>query len=152
MPVVTNTIEIAAAPRAVFALISDLRNEPRWKPDCRAVTKLDDGPIGLGTRYRASWKGSPELTVECVAFDPPRSWTNTNGGPLSIRSTFTIAATATGSVLTSTFAVEPHGLGQLMAPMFIRKMAREIPRHLATIKTILESADTTSPAAPEPAQ
>jgi Polyketide cyclase / dehydrase and lipid transport len=139
MSVVSNVIEIAADHRAVFAFVSDLRNEPRWNPDCRAVTKLDDGPVGLGARYRANWKGSPELIVECVAYDAPHSWTNTNGGPISIRSTFTITATAAGSMLSSTFAVEPHGVGKLVAPMFTRKMKRAIPQHLATIKSILES-------------
>jgi uncharacterized protein YndB with AHSA1/START domain len=147
MPVLTNTIEIAADREAVFALVSDLRHEPRWNPDCRSVTKLDDGPIGVGTRYRAHWKGSPELTVECVAYDAPRTWTNTNGGPLSIRSTFVVEPTATGSVLSTEFTVEGHGVGRLMAPMFARRMAQLIPQHLAAIKTILESAEAASESA-----
>ena len=142
MTVMSNAIDIAADHETVFAFVSDLRNEPRWNPECRAVTKLDDGPAGLGARYRASWKGSPELIVECVAFDAPTSWTNTNGGPISIRSTFTVTPTATGSVLTSSFAVEPHGVGRLIAPLFVRKMRRTIPRHLATIKTLLETSST----------
>jgi hypothetical protein len=142
--VVTNSVEIAADAETVFAFVSDLRNEPRWNPECRAITKLDSGPVGLGTRYRAHWKGSPELTVECVAFEAPRGWTNVNGGPLSIRSTFTIEPCPVGSILTSTFAVEPHGVGRLFAPMFARKMAKAIPQHLAMIRTILESTTTAS--------
>jgi len=142
MPLVSNTIEIAADPETVFAFVSDLRNEPRWNPDCRAVTKLDDGPVGLGARYRANWKGSPELVVECVAYDAPRTWTNTNGGPIAITSTFTVIPTATGSTLTSAFSVEPHGVGRLIAPLFTRKMSRLIPVHLATIRSLLESRAT----------
>jgi polyketide cyclase/dehydrase/lipid transport protein len=145
MPSLTNTIEIAADHEAVFAFVSDLRNETRWNPDCRAVTKLSDGPIGLGARYRASWKGSPELIVECVAYDAPRSWTNTNGGPISITSTFTITPTATGSTLTSVFVIEPHGLGVAFAPLFRQKMSRAIPRHLATIKALLEGRAAAAP-------
>jgi len=144
--VVTNSVEIAADAETVFAFVSDLRNEPRWNPQCRAVTKLDSGPVGLGTRYRAVWKGSPELTVECVAFEAPRGWTNVNGGPLSIRSTFTVGPCAAGSILTSTFTVEPHGIGRLFAPMFTRRMARAIPHHLATIRSLLESTTTASEA------
>ena len=146
MSVVTNSVEIAADAETVFAFVSDLRNEPRWNPECRAITKLDSGPVGLGTRYRAHWKGSPELTVECVAFEAPRGWTNVNGGPLSIRSTFTVEPCPAGSILSSTFAVEPHGVGRLVAPMFVRKMAKAIPQHLATIRAILESTTTTSEA------
>ena len=146
MPAVNSTVEIAADAEAVFAFASDLRNEPRWNPDCRAVTKLDDGPVGVGARYRAKWKGSPELIVECVAYDKPRSWTNVNGGPISIRSAFTVTPTATGSVLASYFAVQPHGIGKLFAPMFVRKMRRAIPGHLAAVRAILESTTTTTPA------
>ena len=145
MSVVTNSVEIAADVETVFAFVSDLRNETRWNPECRSVTKLDSGPVGLGTRYRAHWRGSPELTVECVAFDAPRGWTNVNGGPLSIRSTFTVEGSTAGSILTSTFAIEPHGIGRLFAPMFARRMAKAIPQHLATIRAILESTT----AAPE---
>jgi Polyketide cyclase / dehydrase and lipid transport len=142
MSLMTNTIEIVTDPATAFAFVSDLRNEPRWNPECRSVTKLDDGPVGLGTRYEASWKGSPNLIVECVAYDPPRSWTNLNGGPLSIRSTFTVTPTPNGSLLTSAFFVEPHGAGRLIAPMFIRRMKRLIPQHLAAMKAILESTTT----------
>jgi len=144
--VVTNSVEIAADAETVFAFVSDLRNEPRWNPECRAITKLDEGPVGLGTRYRAHWKGSPELTVECVAFEAPRGWTNVNGGPLSIRSTFTVQPSAAGAILTSTFEFEPHGVGRLVGPMFVRKMTRAIPQHLATIRAILESTTTASDA------
>jgi hypothetical protein len=139
MTVVTSTIDIASEANSVFAFVSDLRNETRWNADCRSVTKLDDGPVGLGARYRANWKGSPELIVECVAFDPPRSWTNTNGGPIAITSTFTVAPTAGGCTLTSSFAVKPSGMGRLFAPIFVRKMKGMIPQHLATIKKILET-------------
>jgi hypothetical protein len=146
MPVLTGSIEIAADRGAVFAFASDLRNELRWNPECEAVTKLDDGPVTLGARFRARWKGSPELVVECVAYDPPTSWTYTNGGVLAMKSTFTVTPTPTGSMLTVAFGVEPHGVGVLFAPLFVRRMRRAVPHRLAAIKALLEQRTATAAA------
>ena len=40
------------------------RAELEWNPRCRAMEKLTDGPVGVGTRYRAKWKGSPHVELE----------------------------------------------------------------------------------------
>jgi hypothetical protein len=139
MPVLTNSIEIASEASTVFAFASDLRNEPQWNPECLAVTKVTEGPVGLGARYRAKWKGSPELVVECVAYDAPRTWTSTNGGPISITATFTVTPKDSGAILSTAFNIEPRGIGRLFARAFVRRMTQLIPENLAAIKGILEA-------------
>ena len=37
----------------VFDFVADERNEPRYNPKMRLAEKISDGPIGLGTRFRA---------------------------------------------------------------------------------------------------
>lgn len=139
MPVLKSTIDIAADPERVFELVSDVRNEPVWNPDCLHVNLVGDGPIGLGTRYTAQWKGTPELLVECVAYEAPTSWTNVSGGPLSIRTTFTVTPTPSGCRLSNVFEIQPHGLGWLMAPLFVRSIKRVTPAHLEATRSWLES-------------
>ena len=41
------------APEEVFDFVADERNEPRYNPKMRLAEKISDGPIGLGTRFRA---------------------------------------------------------------------------------------------------
>jgi uncharacterized membrane protein len=37
----------------VFDFVADERNEPRYNPQMISVEQLSDGPIGLGTQFRA---------------------------------------------------------------------------------------------------
>jgi uncharacterized protein YndB with AHSA1/START domain len=43
------SIDIAAPPARVWGLLSDLRNMPRWSPQCRK-TFVRGGPIGQGSK------------------------------------------------------------------------------------------------------
>lgn len=65
---------IHRSPEDVFEFCSDLRSELQWNPKVKYIEKLTDGPVGVGTRYRARWANSGLTTVEVVAFDRPRSW------------------------------------------------------------------------------
>lgn len=49
---------IAAPASEVWAVISDLSGTPGWAGSghSRSITKVTDGPIGVGTRYRSSEK------------------------------------------------------------------------------------------------
>jgi hypothetical protein len=42
----------------VFDYCSDLRSELQWNPKVKYVQKLTEGPVGVGTRYRAQWSNS----------------------------------------------------------------------------------------------
>ena len=64
----TETV-IRRSPEEVFDFCSDLRSELRWNPKAKYVEKLTDGPVGVGTRYRARWANSGPTTVEVVQFD-----------------------------------------------------------------------------------
>ena len=46
-----NTIRIDRPIAEVFAFLSDLENIPKWNYYVLTVTKISDGPIGIGTMY-----------------------------------------------------------------------------------------------------
>ena len=73
--VIENVIEIARTPEDVFDYLSDLGNEVRWNPDCLSMEQLTDGPVGVGTRFRAKWKQGPVIFPEVTAYERPRTWT-----------------------------------------------------------------------------
>ena len=87
MPVIRNSVILRCEPGVAFDYLSDLRAELEWNPKCESMVKLTEGPVGMGTRYRAKWKSSPHVDLETLAFDRPRSWTMHNGGPIEV--TFT---------------------------------------------------------------
>jgi len=57
---------IRRSPEDVFESCSDLRSELQWNPKVKYVEKLTDGPVGIGTRYRARWANSgPTPSKSC---------------------------------------------------------------------------------------
>jgi uncharacterized protein YndB with AHSA1/START domain len=133
-------ITIQAPVDAVFGYVSDMRNEREWNPDVRSIEKVTDGPVGVGTHYRAKWKGSPRLDVECVAFEPNESWTNRNGGTVAVTSSWRVSPTDGGSLLSSTMTVQGNGIGKIFAPMLVKRMQRGVPKRLEAIRQQLEAS------------
>ena len=110
MPVITNSVVLPCSPEMVFDYLSDLRAELEWNPACEVMEKLTDGPVGLGTRYRAKWKGSPYVELETVGFDRPLSWSMHNDGPIEVSFTCRLEPFAEGTRLHAEFTPTPTRL------------------------------------------
>ncbi|KRF28198.1 hypothetical protein ASG91_06865 [Phycicoccus sp. Soil802] len=116
---------LACTPEVAFDYLSDHRAELEWNPKCQSMEKLTDGPVGLGTRYKAKWKGSPYIEMETVAFDRPRSWTMHNGGPLEVTFTCHLEPVQDGTRLDAVFEPTPHGWLRLAFPLFLVMLRRD---------------------------
>ena len=137
--VIENTVEIARGLEATFDYLSDMRNEVRWNPDCQSVEKLTDGPVGVGTRFRAKWKQGPEIETRCTIYDRPTTWRYENGGPISLVLTITLAPTPNGGTrMISHGEWTPHGWFRLVFPLFIRVMRRAERGVVANARRALE--------------
>ena len=68
-------IELTAKclPHTSFDYASDLSNEPAWGEPLR-VLKLTEGPVRVGSRFDAEWKGGGPFEVEYVLMDRPHRW------------------------------------------------------------------------------
>jgi uncharacterized protein YndB with AHSA1/START domain len=141
MAIIASTVHIERAPEDVFDYLVDLRNELEWNPGVESMEKLTEGPVGMGTRYRAKWKQSKHIEVECTAFDRPHGWVYVNGGPVSVTLTINLAADGTGTRLVSTFDGHPHGLMRLGFPVFLRIMRRQEAENMSNLKRKLESLE-----------
>ncbi|MEO8437074.1 MAG: SRPBCC family protein, partial [Chloroflexota bacterium] len=120
--VIENSVEIDRSPEDVFDYLSDMANEADWNPDCVSIERLTDGPVGVGSRFRAKWKQGPFVVTECTSYDRPRTWTYLNGGPISVVLTVTLQPTTGGTRLISRGEWTPHGWFRLIFPIFIRQM------------------------------
>jgi hypothetical protein len=138
-------IEIARSPEQVFDFMSDLRSERSWNPALESIEMITDGPVGVGTRYKAKWNRSPEVIVECTRYDRPHGWTNINSGPLEIESVFTLTPTRSGTNVTNQFTVRPHGLTTLFFPIIVSAMRRQFRTNMMELKRVIEGASTTAP-------
>ena len=66
MTVIRNTTLINRPIEEVFDFAVDSRNEFKWNPKVRAMTKLTDGPIGLGTRMAAKPRSTAVNSDACL--------------------------------------------------------------------------------------
>src|SRR4051794_38106717 len=67
-------ILIASPAERVFDAVADQRNEPAYNPRMVHVDMLTPGPIGTGTRWRATfWAGRrrTDMITEVTDFDRP---------------------------------------------------------------------------------
>ncbi len=55
----------------VFDFVADEGNEPRYNARMRRAEKISEGPIDLGTRYRAELVSAGRLPLEGRALCPP---------------------------------------------------------------------------------
>lgn len=80
---IENDLEVRGDPSAVFAYLADIRNEPRWNPWGKQVEMLTPEPIGLGSRFRGTYKRVGVVEQELSTYEPDRRLTyasDTMGG------------------------------------------------------------------------
>jgi hypothetical protein len=138
MPVIRNSVVVGCAPEVVFDFLSDLRAELEWNPRCESMEKLTEGPVGLGTRYRAKWKSSPYVEVETVAFERPHGWAAHNGGPIEVTFVCRLEPVPEGTRLEASFEPTPHGWFRLVFPLFLVMMRREEKANMAHLRDAVE--------------
>ncbi len=75
MPILRERIETALPLDEAFAFVADFANAERWDPGVASSVRVDDGPVGLGSRYdlgvRMRGKVAPMRYV-VTAWEPMR--------------------------------------------------------------------------------
>lgn len=139
------TISIVHRPLdEVFAALSDPRGELQWNPKVRMMEKLTDGPVGLGTQFKAKWTKSPVVTLEVTRFDPGEGWTFHNGGAIEVELDVHLEAVPEGTRVTARFTPTPHGLlFRMLFPLFVRSMRREEQQVASQYTAWIESGGAT---------
>jgi carbon monoxide dehydrogenase subunit G len=72
------TIDVPTPPTDVFAYLADLTNAARWDPNVVEAQRLDEGPLGIGARFRlltAFYGRRIELTYAIEMYEPDRHLT-----------------------------------------------------------------------------
>lgn len=99
----------SATPEAVYEYVADLRRHGDWAGTLGSVTQTSDGPVAVGTTYRAEERMRPGGKAGDVSFseitglERPRriAWkarTEPTSGPMAMRSEWE-------------FLIEPDGVG-----------------------------------------
>jgi hypothetical protein len=110
MPETTETATFDRPAPEVFAHLADFGRLAEWDPMFTSSRKLDDGPVGLGSRFEAigSIAGREfELELEIVEYDEPGHVRfNGTGDGLSTMEDITVAPDGAGCEVTYHSAFE----------------------------------------------
>ena len=142
------TIEIAAPPERVYAVVSDLSRMGEFSPECRSVEWLDGatGPVP-GARFVGRNRGGPMTWSRhgrVVSADAGRefSFVTEEGGRDSTLWTYRLRPAGSGTSVTESYEVRwiPWWMHVADAVTFRRQqLARNMATTLARLKTSIES-------------
>jgi carbon monoxide dehydrogenase subunit G len=139
MPTVSRTFTVTAPPAQVLAYLRDFANAPQWDPGTQTCTRIDDGPLTVGSRWHNVSKiagVSTELTyVLKESTDTRLVFEGTNK---SATSTDTIVVTPSdgGARIEYRADLAMHGLAVLMSPvmkLLFEKIAGDTENQLTEV-------------------
>jgi uncharacterized protein YndB with AHSA1/START domain len=132
------SIEIACPPEAVWALVADPLNDPRW---CRKVKSVEGAG---GRRWTVTHKPVPlrppmELTLEQLDVQPPRRLILREEDAVSVFDVeYRLEPSETGTRFTQISEFEWTKLPRVLHGTFARGVLRDVRGQLRELKQLLE--------------
>ena len=137
-------ILIARPVEEVFDYVADQRNELIYNPRMLQSVKITDGPIGVGTRFRAtarSGRRPVEMLIEVTEFHrPSRLGSRTTMSSVDVDGGVTFEPLAGETRMSWSWTVRPRGPLRLLGPL-IGHLGRRQERAIWTgLKSHLEGS------------
>jgi uncharacterized protein YndB with AHSA1/START domain len=148
MPIYTHTLDIAAAPEQVFAVLSDTDLTPQWQPRCTRIDKLTEGPVQQGTALRYFYKdGRREGQMEgrVTAAEPGRFAMTYADKMMTVDVDFSGAASTAGTRLTHTIHIQPSGFARIFTPFITRTLPKQTVTSMERLKALVENGARNDP-------
>lgn len=104
----------------VFYYVADLCNEPIYNPRMLQSEKITEGPIGVGTRFRAtsrSGRRTTEMLIEVTEFQRPRRLgSRTTMSTVDVNGGLTFEPVEGATRMTWSWELSPRGALRLLGP------------------------------------
>ena len=127
----------------VFDFVADERNEPRYNLRMLDAEQISEGPIGVGTRFRAELETmgrTMPMIVEFTGYERPRRLGSvTRSSMMETEGALTFESVPGGTRMCWSWEVWPRGVLKLMAPIVGAIGRRQEQRIWGNLKRLLES-------------
>jgi len=127
----------------VFAVLSNVENNPKWSSAFLEVMKTSEGPIGVGTTWRGVGKFLSqriETEIEVTEYEPDRKSTQKSKSrpfPTEVRWTFELVEG--GTRVNVRLDAEPGGFFKVAEPLVAKMAKRNSEGDLANLKDLMEA-------------
>jgi uncharacterized protein YndB with AHSA1/START domain len=139
---VQGEIVISRPPEEVFDFVADEENEPRYNPQMRFAKKVTEGPIGVGTSFRAEMTGRGRvvpMTIQFTDYDRPhRIAERVQMKAMDLTGGLTFEPVDGGTRMRWSWNLDPHGVLRFMGPLVARMGRRQEKRIWTGLKHLLE--------------
>lgn len=127
----------------VWAVISNVENNPKWSSAALEAKQTSPGPIGVGTtaRFVGKFLGRRIQSDSVVTeFEANRKYSfESKSGPFPIKGSNTVEQIEGGTRVTATFDVEPGGFFKLAEPLVMSMAKRQLQGDLDNLKDLMEA-------------
>ena len=115
------TIATPRSPEEVFDYMADFTSVERWDETAVRAVRLDDGPVGLGARFRVTVRlagRETDFDYETIEYErPTRLVLRAESGSVVSEDEVTVVADGTGSLLTYDAELRAKGAMKLAEPV-----------------------------------
>jgi uncharacterized protein YndB with AHSA1/START domain len=138
------TITIYRPVEDVFRVLSDPATTPRWSVNAIEVHVTTAGPVGVGSRRRATVRrfggGTTQNEIEVTAFEPNRRIAlRSIESPVPFNTAYTLTPIGLGTRVDWDWDFELKGGLRLVAPLIRSMFARSFRADLARLKSMMEA-------------
>ncbi len=127
----------------VFAVLSDVENNPKWSSAFLEAKKTSEGPIGVGTTWRVVQKALGqriEGEVEVTEYEPNRKCAQkSKSGPIPAKIWQTFEPVEGGTRVSLVLEAEPGGFFKLAEPLLMSMLKRSIETDFANVRDLMEA-------------
>jgi len=117
---VFRTFTVKPTPDVVVDYLADFTHAEEWDPGTESCTRLDSGPIQVGSRFHNESKiagVSTELVYELVTLDADKVVLRGENDSATSTDTITVTPQDGGSEITYEAVIEAKGVGKLAEPL-----------------------------------
>ena len=144
MASVSGAILINRPVELVFDHVADQRNEPIYNPRMLRSEKITDGPIGVGTRFRATARSGRrvvEMLIEITEYDRARGLSSrTTMSSVDVKGGLAFEPVDGATRMSWSWEVSPRGPLRLLGPLVARLGRRQEQTIWTGLKAQLEGA------------
>jgi len=146
MHVLRNSEHIERPREEVFAFMMDFRTAPRWRNMVRKIEVVGGGPVQQGSKllFTLDVMGKTRQgEVELWLYEPPHriGQRNTAQGVSGVFE-YILEPDGTGTTVTLTEDIRPHGLMWLMLPLLVLGERRRFRNQLPALKRAIEQQNS----------
>ena len=135
----SHSVEIPRPPAEVFPWLLEEDKVPRWTGHLERYERLDDGPLGQGSKVRQVLDVSGrtiDVTLEITGYQPPsgaQTRFSTNG--IDVVSSYALEAAGAGTRLTQSIEAKPSGLSaRMLVPVIQPRLEKKLTEDLERLR------------------